>query len=82
MSAAVAAMPSKAPASGSVTLSTWPDGEAKSTRLETSVPTAPTGAPESSFCAVRTGLFALSSDGAVLVTNGVIFTTKPSVPLL
>ena len=47
VSAAVTAMPSNAPLSTSVTLSTCPAGEAKSTKLETSVPTAPDGAPAS-----------------------------------
>ena len=65
LSAAVTAMPSNAPESGSVTLSTCPEGEAKSTSDETSVPTDPDGAPESSFSDVNAGDFALSSTGAV-----------------
>ena len=65
VSAAVIAIPVSAPLSASVTLSTCPAGEEKSTRLETSVPTAPEGAPESSFCAVNAGLLTLSSTGAV-----------------
>jgi len=48
-----------------VTLSTWPEGDAKSTRLETSVPTAPTGAPESSFWAVSTGSGVVEHRGVV-----------------
>ena len=51
-----------------MTLSTWPEGVAKSTSDDTSVPTAPLGALESSFCAVSVGLFVASSVGAVLVT--------------
>ena len=69
VSAAVTAMPSWAPVSGSVTLSTWPTGDAKSTNDETSVPTAPLGTPESSFCAVSVGLFVESSVGAELVAT-------------
>ena len=63
--AAVTAMPKSAPRLGSVTLSTWPAGTAKSTRLDTSVPTAPDGAPGSSFSAVSTGLLLASRVGAV-----------------
>src|SRR6185369_16456755 len=63
-SAPVTAMPSTAPASTSVTLSTWPAGEAKSTSDDTSVPTAPAGAPASSATAAPTGLFVASSTGA------------------
>ena len=90
-------MPSSAPLSTSVTLSTWPAGRAKSTRVETSVPTAPEGAPESSFWAARVGLLVLSSTGAsltavtvrlavsVAVENAVVpplLVVSASVPLL
>src|SRR6185312_16247427 len=67
VSAAVIATPSSAPASGSVTLSTCPAGLAKSTRLDTRVPTAPDGAPASSLTAFNVGLLALSRTGAVLL---------------
>ena len=53
----VIAMPNDAPLSTSVTLSTWPEGEAKSTSDESSGPTAPDGAPTSSLMAVSAGLF-------------------------
>src|SRR4029078_9384991 len=66
VSAAVIATPSSAPASGSVTLSTWPAGLAKSTRLETRVPTAPDGAPASSFTEVSVGVLLALSVGATL----------------
>src|SRR4051812_43725282 len=57
VSSALMAMPSRADdPSASVTLSTWPLGVAKSTTLETRVPTAPTGAGESSATDDRTGL--------------------------
>ena len=62
-------MPKSAPLSTSVTLSTWPAGTAKSTKLETSVPTAPTGAPASSLIAVRTGLRLASRTGAVFAAT-------------
>ena len=65
VSAALTATPKSAPRLGSVTLSTWPAGRAKSTRLETNVPTAPTGAPASSLIAVSTGLLLASRTGAV-----------------
>ena len=72
------AMPSSAPVSGSVTLSTWPDGLAKSTRLEISVPAATplTGAPASSSTAPSTGDRAASSTGASLAGATVTFTTR------
>ena len=59
-------MPVSAPASASVTLSTCPDGTAKSTRAETSVPTAPDGAPASSSTAFPAGVFVASTTGASL----------------
>ena len=68
VSAAVTAIPSSAPVSGSVTLSSCPAGEAGSTSEETSVPTAPDGAPASSLIAVSAGLFVLSSTGAVWIS--------------
>src|SRR4051812_37120658 len=74
VSAAVTAMPSSGAESTSVTLSTWPDGEAKSTRADTGVPTAPTGGPASSFSAVRTGNFDASSTGASLTALTVMET--------
>ena len=64
VSAAVIAMPSRAPLSASVTLSTWPEGPAKSTNEETRVPTAPEGAPQSSSWMIRAGLLLVSSTGA------------------
>ena len=57
-------MPSSAPASASVTLSTCPDGDAKSTSEDTSVPTAPAGAPASSRTAAPAGVLVASSTGA------------------
>ena len=65
--AAVTAMPSTAPLSASVTLSTCPLGTAKSTSDDTSVPTAPTGALAFSSIAVSAGLLVTSSTGAVFV---------------
>jgi len=67
VSAPVTAMPSSATESASVTLSSWPAGTAKSTRLDTSVPTAPTGAPASSLIVTNVGLLPASSTGALLV---------------
>ena len=61
---AVKAIPVTAPLSASVTLSSPPAGGLRSTRLETSVPTAPTGAPASSFSAASTGVAALLRTGA------------------
>ena len=75
VSAALTATPKSAPRLGSVTLSTWPAGRAKSTRLETNVPTAPTGAPASSLIAVSTGLLLASSTGASLTA----FTVRAAV---
>lgn len=46
---------SNAPASGAVTLSICPTGEAKSGRDDTNMPPGPTGAGASSSSAVRTG---------------------------
>ncbi len=79
-------MPSSAPLSTSVTLSTCPAGEAKSTKLETSVPTAPDGAPESSFCAVSVGLLLLSSTGAsftalTVMVAAAVLPPRPASPL-
>src|SRR5580765_8202818 len=65
--APVTAMPSLAPTSGSMTLSTCPAGEAKSTRLDTRVPTAPEGVPASSLTASSTGAFVASRVGALLL---------------
>ena len=86
VSAAVTAIPSNAPLSTSLTLSTCPAGEAKSTRAETSVPTAPEGAPESSFWAVKAGLLVLSNTGASLTALTVMVATtvlppRPASPL-
>src|SRR3954453_18250555 len=67
VSAPVTATPSLAPASGSATLSTWPAGATKSTRLDTKVPTAPKGAPASSLTAPSTGVFVASSVGALFL---------------
>ena len=64
--APVTAIPVRAPASGSLTLSTWPAGLAKSTRLDTRVPTAPEGAPASSATGSRAGLLPASRVGALL----------------
>ena len=61
---AVRAIPVTAPLSASVTLSSPLAGGLRSTRLETSVPTAPTGAPASSFSAASTGVAALLRTGA------------------
>jgi hypothetical protein len=63
---AVRAMPSSALLSTSPTLSTSPEGLAKSTRLETSVPTAPEGAPGSSATVASAGDLLASSTGASL----------------
>ncbi len=78
VSAPVIAMPSWAPASGSVTLLS-PPPPAKSTRLDTSVPTAPKGAPTSSFTGARTGLAAGLSTGAVLPMIAVRFRLNSDV---
>src|SRR3990170_6129818 len=64
--AAVTAMPSLAPASESVTLSTCPAGTAKSTRADTSVPTAPEGAPAFWLSGASTGLLEAFNTGAWL----------------
>ena len=87
VSAAVTAMPNNGPLSTSVTLSTCPDGEAKSTRLETSVPTAPDGAPASSLIAVNAGLFELSSTGALftaltVIVAATVLPPRPASPLV
>ena len=66
VSAAVIAMPVRAPASTSVTLSRPPAGGLRSTSADTRVPTAPTGAPASSFTAVSAGAAAALSTGASL----------------
>ena len=52
-------------------MSTCPLGTAKSTSDDTSVPTAPTGAPAFSLIAVSAGLLVTSSTGAVF-TEGLI----------
>ena len=78
-SAAVTAMPSWAPASGSATLSSPPAGAAKSTRLATRVPTAPTGAPASSLTAMSAGEAAVSRTGASLTGVTVMDTVSVSV---
>ena len=62
--AAVTAMPSLAPASESVTLSTCPAGTAKSTSVDTSVPTAPEGAPAFWLSGASTGLLEAFNTGA------------------
>src|SRR3954463_16000564 len=59
----VSAMPVTA-LSTSLTLSSPPAGGLRSTRLDTSVPTAPTGAPASSACDASTGDLLASSTGA------------------
>src|SRR5438046_2782086 len=80
-------MPRRAPESGSVTLSTWPAGAAKSTRFDTGVPAAPEGTPASSFSAVSAGLLVLSRTGASLtavtsmVTVATLESTWPSLAL-
>ena len=51
-----------------MTLSVCPLGVAKSTRPDTSVPTAPVGAPESSSCACNAGLRAAFNTGALFTT--------------
>src|SRR3989304_932653 len=61
--AAVTPMPSLAPASESVTLSTCPAGTAKSTRADTSVPTAPEGAPVFWLSGASTGLLEAFNTG-------------------
>src|SRR6185437_15713870 len=63
---AVKAIPVAAPLSASVTLLSPPTGGLRSTRLETSVPTAPTDAPAPSFSAASTGVAALLRTGASL----------------
>ena len=65
VSAAVTAMPVRAPLSGSVTLSSPPAGEERSTSDATRVPTAPTGVPASSRMGSRVGLRVPSRSGAV-----------------
>jgi len=87
VSAAVTAMPNNAPLFKSVTLSSWPAGTSKSTKFEISVPTAPDGAPESSFCAVSIGLLVSSNIGASLSASTVRLAVsaaveKPVVPPL
>src|SRR6266487_1844640 len=57
-------MPSSAPVSASVTLSTCPLGVAKSTSLATSAPTAPLGAAASSSTVGSVGVLLASSTGA------------------
>ena len=69
----VSAMPSSAPVSTSLTLSTWPAGLAKSTRLETRVPTAPEGAPASSATVASAGDWLAFSTGASLTAVPVKF---------
>ncbi len=66
---AVTALPVRAPLSASLTLSTCPAGVAKSTRLDTRLPTAPDGAPASSTVVASAGLFEASSVGAVLAAR-------------
>ncbi len=63
-----------------MTLSTCPAGDAKSTKLETSVPTAPDGAPASSYWAVSVGLLLLSSTGASFTALTVMVATTVSPP--
>ena len=74
-------MPSSAPLSTSVTLSTWPaGGEVDQGRDERAH--GPGGAPESSFWAARVGLLVLSSTGASLtaLTVMVALTVLPPRP--
>src|SRR4249919_3230172 len=66
-------MPSSAPLSTSVTLSSWPLGDAKSTRLDTRAPTAPDGGPGSSASVPRLGVLVVSSTGASLAGVPVTF---------
>ncbi len=73
----VNAMPTSAPLSSSVTLST-PPPPTRSTRLATSVPTTPTGAPESSVWADMTGVAAAFSAGASLTGVMVMLTVAVS----
>src|SRR5262245_29630767 len=68
-------MPSWAPVSTSVTLSTWPAGDAKSTRLETRAPTAPDGPPGSSASVPRLGVLDGSRTGALFMLNVTVTTT-------
>ena len=86
VSAAVTAMPSSAPLSTSVTLSTCPAGDAKSTSVDTSVPTAPDRCAESSPWAVSVGLLLLANTGASLTALTVIVAStvlppRPASPL-
>ena len=76
----VNAMPVTAPLSASLTLSRPPAGGFKFTRLDTSVPTAPTGAPASSLTEARTGVAAALRTGASLVPVMVTVTTWLAVP--
>ena len=71
VSTAVTAMPSNAPPSTSVTLSTCPAGEAKSTSAETSVPTAPDRARVFALRRQRRALSA-SNTGAALTALTII----------
>ncbi|MNY28273.1 hypothetical protein D3C86_1622350 [compost metagenome] len=76
----VNAMPVMAPLSASVTLSRPPAGGFRFTRLDTSVPTAPTGAPASSLTDARAGVAAALRTGASLVPAMVTVTTRLAVP--
>ena len=77
---AVIATPVSAPLSASVTLSRPPAGGFRLTSADTNVPTAPTGAPASSFTAATTGDATALSTGASLVPVIVTFTVRLTVP--
>src|SRR4051794_36719262 len=74
----VNAMPVTAP-STSLTLSSPPAGGLRSTRLETRVPTAPTGAPASSACDASTGDLLASNTGASFTAVTVIAPVSDAV---
>src|SRR5256885_2318476 len=80
-------MPGSAPLSASVTLSTWPDGTAKSTRLDTRAPTAPLGAPGSSSSVGNVGVLLAVGAGASLTAIPVMLLlpvalSEPSLTLV
>src|SRR5438128_2696094 len=82
------AMPTGVALSTSLTLSTPPGAELKSTRDDTSVPTAPDGAPASSATVEPTGVLVASRTGASLTAmpvtdlDPVIAAATPSLTLV